>query len=186
MPSRPPCAMRCVGCSAVTTRRAVLLGAGAAVLLPAPALAHRVNRAETTVEFSSEPGGREDGYVSVTHIFHAADAQDALYRAGLIKRPDIADLRARARLALHVEETFQILVNEVEQPLSTVGAEIIGNNVYVYQEATGVYPGQLHIRAGMLHGLVRGHRNDVTVVMGPGRRKTFEMTEDDTLKEVVL
>ncbi len=171
-----------------TRRSAIALSgaAGIALLCPTHAFAHRVNRAESTVVFSGE-----DGRVEVTHIFHAADAQIALVKAGLIDKPDIASLRARARLALHVEETFAILINEKARPLTTLGAEIVGNNVYVYQEGTGFYPGELRIRASMLHGLLHGQRNSVTVEMGSERqgnlrRGTYEMTPGDDLKEVVL
>ncbi len=171
-----------------TRRHALALSgaAGFALLCPARAFAHRVNRAESTVVFSGE-----DGRVEVTHIFHAADAQAALFKAGLIDKPDIANLRARARLALHVEETFGILINEEERPLTTLGAEIVGNNIYVYQEGTDFHPGQLHIRAAMLHGLLHGQRNSVTVEMGSerlgnARRGTYEMTKGNAVKEVVL
>ena len=153
-----------------TTRRAALLG-GACALLATPALAHRVKRVESEVVF------RDDGSVSVTHVYHAQDAQDALFGAGLIDKPDIAGLRERAKLALYTGETFALTVGGEVVPLDVLGAELLGNSVYVYQEADAVPDGTVAVRAAMLHGLLFGQINSVTVVRGD-KRETRDLVSD--------
>lgn len=161
----------------MTTRRAVLAG-GLALMaspaIPVRAWAHRLARSETDVRIA------DDGAVRVTHVLHLQDAQDALYKAGLIERPDLGSLRARAKLALYTEERFALLVNGVEAPLELVGAEIEGDSVFVYQEGQ-VGEGALLVRNSVLRDLMHGQINSVNVVRG-GKTVTLEFRRDDGVK----
>ncbi len=159
-------------------RRHVLIGASAAIMLAGaaqPALAHRLARTETDVRFKG------DGSVTIIHAYHVQDVQDALYTAGIIDRPDISGLRARAKLALYTAEHFAIWVNETPIELDLIGAEVEGGTVYVYQEATEAYPGALRIKAAMLRDLVHDQRNSVNVDLA-GKITTLEFRGDDSLK----
>ena len=160
-----------------TRRRALGFGlAGGLSLLATPALAHRLARSETDVRIA------DDGEVRVTHVLHLQDAQDALYKAGLIDRPDLGSLRARAKLALYTEKRFALLVNGDPAPLKLIGAEIEGDSVFVYQQGR-IGDGALLVRNGVLRDLMARQVNSVNVVRG-GKTVTLEFRRDDGVKLV--
>ncbi|MGB6229304.1 MAG: DUF6702 family protein [Litorimonas sp.] len=161
----------------MTTRR-VVLGSLAAVCVARPALAHRSKRTETEVRI--EP----DGTVGVTHVYHAQDAQDVLYATGILSRPDISTLRARAKLALYTADQFALMSGDVPVELSIVGAEIIGQNVYVYQSGTvSDASAPLAVSATMFREHVGDQTNSVNIVRN-GETSTLDFRGDDGWKAV--
>ena len=152
--------------------------AGGLALLAGPALAHRLARSETEIRIA------DDGAVRVIHTLHLQDAQDALYRAGIIDAPDLGSLRNRARLALYTEERFALSVDGTAAPLELIGAEIEGDSVFVYQEGR-LGPGALTVRNGVLRDLLARQINSVNV-MRAGRTVTLEFRGDDGVKAVAF
>lgn len=159
----------------MTTRRAVLIGCAGAGLAQ-PAWAHRLARTETDVRIAT------DGTVAVTHVYHIQDAQTALYKAGLLERPDLSSLRARAQLALYTASNFALIVGDEPIQLDIVGAEIEGDSVFVYQEGR-LSDGDLTVSASMLRELVHGQRNSVNIVKN-GQTQTLDFSGDDGPKPV--
>ena len=162
-----------------SSRRALLRGALALPLLgwAAPALAHRVRLSRSVVTW-----GRE-GF-DVVHGFHRHDAETALARAGLLDAPDMSGLRARAHLALHVEETFSLGEGV---PLQTLGAEVVAERVEVYQVATlDTLPETLDVRASMLRGLWPDQVNAVDVHLPGGVVRSLRFAGDDARKPLAL
>ena len=162
------------------TRRGLLAGA-AALLAAGPALAHREHRSETWVEWKpAEAGG---GEFHVTHSFHRHDAELAMNDAGLLDAPDLSSLRARALLALHVEETFG-LGGGVE--LETLGADVVRDRVEVYQVgAADALPRALSVDARMLRTAWPDQVNDVNVRVG-GEVRSLRFRRDDGTKPLEL
>lgn len=165
-------------CSAVTTRRTVisgLCGVGA-FCWAGPAWAHRLARTESDVTISQK------GDVSIVHVYHLQDAQSALFQAGLIDRPDLGSLRARAQLALYTEANFTLAVSGTPVALDLIGAEIQGDSAYVYQEGH-ISDGALSIDARMLRSLLKGQSNSVNIVRD-GQTVTLDFSGDDGPKPV--
>ena len=157
------------------SRRDVLCGGLALAALPSVALAHRQKRTETLVEWTGE------GF-AITHTFHRHDAEVALSRAGYIDTPEIESLRSRALMAIHVEETFGL----IGVPLTTLGAEATGNQLFVYQEAAmAELPEALSVDARMLRGLYADQVNAVNVKVGREVR-SVDFEGDDGVKVVEL
>ena len=156
------------------TRRETILGS-AALAAARPALAHRQKRTDTVVEWTGE------GF-AITHIFHRHDAEVALSRAGYLVRPDIESLKSRALIAIHVEETFEIIGLDLE----TLGAEAEGNRLYVYQEAKlAERPDSLRLQVNMLRGLFGDHVNAVNIKYD-GSVSSLEFSGEDGVKTVEL
>jgi len=172
------CVKRYAECSAVTTRRTLLGGlCGVGALCWAkPAWAHRLARTETDVTISPE------GDVSIIHVYHLQDAQSALFQAGLIERPDLGSLRARAQLALYTEANFTLAVGGTPVALDLIGAEIQGDSAYVYQDGQ-IGDGALSIDARMLRSLLKEQSNSVNIVRD-GRTVTLNFSGDDGPKPV--
>ncbi len=161
------------------SRRLVLGGLGA-VALARPAFAHRLARTETEVRIDP------DGTVGVVHVYHVQDAQVALYKAGLINRPDLGRLRARATLALYTDRNFTLSDATGPVALDIIGSEIEGDSIYVYQEGRVSRDGPggpLTIDARMLRDLVHDQRNSVNVVRG-GRTVTLDFSGEGGPKTV--
>lgn len=160
----------------IATRRTVLALTAAGLACPGDSFAHRLARSETEVRIS------DDGQVDVLHSFHVHDAQNALFKAGLIERPDLSPLRARARLSLYVAERFGLKVNGQWIDLTIIDSEISGSHVFVYQSGT-LPPGLITVKAGMLRDLISNQINSVNVEKD-GRVQTLEFSGDDGPKPV--
>ena len=161
------------------TRRGLIAGA-AALLAARPALAHREHRSETWAEWKPSEGG---GEFHVTHSFHRHDAELAMSDAGLLDQPDLSSLRARALLALHVEETFSL---GEAVALETLGAEIVRDRVEVYQVGTAdALPPSLTVDARMLRTAWPDQINDVNVRVGE-EVKSLRFRRDDGAKVMEL
>lgn len=164
----------------MTVNRRTILIAGLALSFtsakPYHALAHRLARTETDVRIDDE------GRVSITHVYHMQDAQNALYKTGRIDKPDLTSLKARATLALYTEETFSVLSDGEAASLTLVGAEIQGDSIYVYQEGQ-IGGGVLSIDARMLRDIIRGQSNSVNIIRD-GQTTTLDFAGDDGVKAV--
>lgn len=110
-------------------RQAIVLCLGAAAK-PGLASAHRQKQTFTEVIWQAD-----SQTLDITHRFHIHEAETALASAGLIMRPDLTKLEARAHLALYVEENFTLqTLDRVPLPLTLIGAEIESRTAYVYQQ----------------------------------------------------
>ena len=120
--------------------------------------------------------------VSIVHVYHLQDAQSALFKIGLIDRPDLGSLRARAQLALYTEASFTLAEGGVPIELEIIGAEIQGDSAYVYQQGL-IGNGALSVDARMLRSLLKGQSNSVNIVRG-GTTVTLDFSGDDGPKPV--
>ena len=160
------------------TRRHATLGLFA-LPLAAPALAHREKRTHTDVVWTGT-------HLDITHNIHRHDFESALSVAGMLDRPEIEGLRARAQAALHVEETFRLGETRGDLALQTLGAEAEGNRLYIYQQAElAAIPERLEVEAWMLRSLWRDQVNAVDVRVGD-RVKSLRFAGDDGAKVVEL
>lgn len=147
------------------SRRLFLGGISALTALAAaqPARAHRERFTLTEIEWEDNPG-----VLYVTHSFHIHEAERALYKAGVLAKPDLYSLKTRAQLALYAEKNFS-LEDSQRKPidLQLLGAEISGGNCFVYQEAyLDEKPTSLAIAVDFMRSLDNAQINHVDVKLG--------------------
>lgn len=148
------------------SRRLFLGGACAlitSVALSRPALAHR--EAYTLSEITWEDNPRA---IYATHSFHIHEAERALYKAGVLDKPDLYSLKSRAQLALYAEENFALKdQNGTKIDLQLLGAEISGGDCFVYQEAfLDEKPSALSVAVNFMRDLNTAQINHVDVKLG--------------------
>lgn len=146
--------------TAITKRglRAAALLCGLAIATTA-AHGDRERLSFSTVEWSAPAQS-----LDVTHRIHLHDAQQALVRAGLLTEPDLVPLINRARLALYVGQQFRIAGEKSDIDLDTLGAEIEGNYVYIYQQAEmDAAPDALYVQCNILRTVFSDQSNHVNV-----------------------
>lgn len=148
-------------------------GFAGAMSLPSFAAAHREAASHTQIIWSETAGA-----LQITHVMHTHDAQRALFHLGRLKKPDLTPLKAQAALALYISETFALAADEVPLELNIIGAEIIGRDVFVYQDiALPQRPGALLIDPNMFQGVVVDFLNHIDVHT-PSGIKSFRRTKN--------
>lgn len=153
----------------------------AVVLARAPgALAHRAKAGLTTVVWNERTSSLE-----IIHRLHVHDAREALVQVSDLARPDLGDLKARARLSLYVEEHFALALPDGEAlTLELLGAELEGDYVNVYQEAAPEsLPSALEVRCSFLQDVFADQVNTVNFELG-GPVRTLVFTKDDGRQEI--
>jgi len=121
----------------------------------------------------------------VIHSYHLHDAETALAAKGIIDRPDLFSLKARAKLALYTAKHFSLTSNGQEIELDILGAETEAKTVYVYQQAKlDAPPTELIISAAMLRDIIPGQLNNVDVKLN-GETRSVQFKKNDGPKKVL-
>jgi hypothetical protein len=157
-----------------------LLAVLLALALPLSAAAHRAPECLTTVRLNPSTEN-----VEIVHRLHIHDAEVAL--ASVLGEPQFSlqTLEAQARLALYVEERFDIVDAATGQAvvLTLVGAKLDGDNVLVFQETSAALPRRLSIRHDVLRDAISEQVNRVNVFSDEELRSLLFQGED-TRKEL--
>lgn len=163
------------------TRRQTLTGLAALSALPATAWAHRAALTHTLIKWNAPTG-----FLDVTHRFHMHDAATAMKQAGLIDKPDLSTLEARARLALYTESHFSLAhLDKAPITLNLIGSDYEGRNAYVYQQTQLVSaPDGLKISCALLQALIPTQVNQVDIDFG-GPHKSIQFKNGDPAKIVL-
>lgn len=158
----------------------LLSGAALGAALPFSALAHRQKTTLSTVEWDAA-----EMMLYVIHSYHLHDAETALAANGIIERPDLTSLKARARLALYTASKFSLFSEGKDIELEILGAENEGRTVYVYQQAKlDKAPTDLIISASMLREIIPGQLNNVDVTLTQTLR-SVQFKDGDGPKKVL-
>ena len=158
----------------------IMSGAALGAALPTYAFAHKQKTTLSTVEWNAR-----DGMLYVIHSYHLHDAESALAARGVIKKPDLTSLRARAQLALYTQDKFTLFADGKDIELEILGAETEGRTVYVYQEAKlDRAPTELIVSASMLREIIPGQLNNVDVMLREDIR-SVQFKEGDGPKKVL-
>ncbi len=163
------------------TRRQLSCGLVAFCALPAtPAFAHREKATISEVVWSEA-----DGFLYATHKFHMHQTEVSLFKAGITHSAKFESLRARAELALYVEENFKLSTLGGDPiALEVLGAEIEGRDVYVYQQtALKAAPDGLIVSCNLMRSFIPDQINHVDVKLG-GETKSLAFRGTDGPKEV--
>lgn len=117
--------------SFITLSAKSLVGFGLLSALPLTAYAHKERSTLTNIVWDEE-----DQKLYITHSYHIHEAEQVLFKAGVLGKPDLYDLRTRAQLALYTQDNFAVMANgETPLALELLGAENSGRNCFVYQQA---------------------------------------------------
>jgi len=143
------------------------------------AWAHRQKQALSTIEWNARTKMLE-----ITHDVHAHDAEIVLAKLGLIPSPDLTNLRARAHLALYVQEHFLLSTLDGQAiDLTILGVETDATYAHVYMEAELVKPPSgLLITNTMLQDVFADQINQVNVSLLDTVRSAVFMTGDGQKK----
>ncbi|MBI1338665.1 hypothetical protein GC169_00430 [bacterium] len=117
------------GAAARFSRRLFAAGTVATLLAPS-AFAHRGKTALATVTWNGSSSA-----IEVVHRIHAEDAEIALAMMSGAAPVPLGDGDTLERLALYVESRFRLSASEGPIDLDTLGAEIEGDSVLVFQIA---------------------------------------------------
>ena len=166
----------------LTRRRSLQTLSGAALwaAFPLSAFAHREKKTLTTVEWNADTQ-----MLNVIHSYHLHDAETALADAGIIDKPDLFSLKARAKLALYTAKHFSLSYQGKEIELNIIGAETEAKTVYVYQQAKmQTPPNALTVSASMLRDIIKGQLNNVDVNLS-GEIRSVQFKKNDGPKKVL-
>ncbi len=124
------------------------------------------------------------GALEITHVLHLHDAEQALSRLGKLEQPDLTSLRARANLALYVQERFTLShLNGDAIILKIVGAEIDGSYAYVYQDASMFgAPDGLEVENTLLQDIYLNQTNLVNITLRNELKSLTFFTGDSAKK----
>ena len=142
-----------------------------------PVAAHRAPGSVSTIEYN-----RHTGMLEVIHRLHLHDAEVGVAAALDDPSLSLSTLESRARVALYVEERFQIQSDGAQLGLALVGAEIAGDYLLVYQERRGELPRQISVRDDILRDAFPAQINQVNISDGD-RVRTLSFSGDDTWRQ---
>lgn len=137
--------------------------------------AHRQPVGLTAIQFNADTARTE-----IVHRFHRHDAELGLVQ--LLGKADVLliDLESQARFALYVADNFAIAATIEDEPLALelIGAELVGDEIIVYQEFAGELPEPLVIRNSVLQDVYAEQVNHVNL-HGKFGLRTLSFTSDD-------
>jgi hypothetical protein len=146
-------------------RRAVawLAAQAAVVLAPRMARAHRSH-----VTLSRIAPGVSGATWEIEHHFHQHDADAVLQRLTGTRRVQLTSPEGRARIALHVEESFALQAPGGQaMPITTAGADFGSDSMVVYQEcAAPDTRGQFRVTCRLFQRFFDDQENHVSVDVG--------------------
>lgn len=162
----------------IKLRHIALLTGAATLFIAAASLADRQPGSLTTIKANPNSGNTE-----IIHRLHGHDAELGIVTALGDRSLTLDKLIGRARLALYVEERFNIALTTVDGigaplDLELIGAEPDGEFVLVYQELKGQLPAQVAVRDDILRDVFPEQVNQVNVAAG-GEVRSLTFRGDD-------
>jgi hypothetical protein len=145
-------------------------------------MGHRAKTGLTTIERNAV-----SGQIEIVHSLHWHDAELGLAESTGDSQLSLTTIEAQARLALYVEDRFELADAEtaIALPLSLVGAEVSGDYALVYQELDTPLPTALAIRHDVLRDVFPEHVNQVNLLLDSDVR-TLVFAGDDAWKTIRL
>lgn len=122
--------------------------------------AHQQPEALTTISYNPNTGSTE-----IVHQLHAHDAERVLENLPESEKASIDSLEGQARLALYVEERFELADQNGNRlaNIKLIGAELEGDTLYAYQEYGKAIPRNIRIRNDILRDILPSQVNTVNV-----------------------
>lgn len=150
----------------------------AAALIAVDSPAHRMPGSLTTIKTNPASGN-----VEVIHRLHSHDAELGIITASGDRSLTLDRLEGRAHLALYVELRFKLANVRDGQigaplPLETIGAELDGEFVLVYQQLTSDLPRVMAVRNDILRDVFPEQVNLVNIAVA-GEVHSLVFRDDD-------
>tara|TARA_B100001059_G_C17834801_1_gene587278 strand:+ start:5086 stop:5412 length:327 start_codon:yes stop_codon:yes gene_type:complete len=92
----------------------------------------------------------------------------------------IDNTEGMARIALYVENNFTILNDSGPLDLKLIGAELVGNYIFIYQEWLEPLEPNVYIKNEILREIYPLQVNQVNLING-GKIRTLTFSENETL-----
>lgn len=140
------------------------------------AFAHREPGILTTIEWNNSIERTE-----IIHRIHTHDAELGVAMVDNLPLLSVGNTEGMARIALYVENHFSILIEESSLDIELVGAELIGDYIFVYQEWRDPLSTNIFIKNEILREIYPLQINQVNII-SEGNIRTLTFTE----KEIVL
>lgn len=144
--------------------------------LTVSAFAHREPGILTTIEWNNSIERTE-----IIHRIHTHDAELGVAMVDNLPLLSVGNTEGMARIALYVENHFSILNEEGSLDIELVGAELIGDYIFVYQEWIDPLSTNIFIKNEILREIYPLQINQVNII-SEGNIRTLTFTE----KEIVL
>jgi|TARA_B110001454_G_scaffold33812_1_gene33167 hypothetical protein len=144
--------------------------------LTVSAFAHREPGILTTIEWNNSIERTE-----IIHRIHTHDAELGVAMVDNLPLLSVGNTEGMARIALYVENHFSILSEEGSLDIELVGAELIGDYIFVYQEWIDPLSTNIFIKNEILREIYPLQINQVNII-SEGNIRTLTFTE----KEIVL
>jgi len=144
--------------------------------LTVSAFAHREPGILTTIEWNNSIERTE-----IIHRIHTHDAELGVAMVDNLPLLSVGNTEGMARIALYVENHFSILSEESSLDIELVGAELIGDYIFVYQEWIDPLSTNIFIKNEILREIYPLQINQVNII-SEGNIRTLTFTE----KEIVL
>lgn len=144
--------------------------------LTVSAFAHREPGILTTIEWNNSIERTE-----IIHRIHTHDAELGVAMVDNLPLLSVGNTEGMARIALYVENHFSILSEESSLDIELVGAELIGDYIFVYQEWRDPLSTNIFIKNEILREIYPLQINQVNII-SEGNIRTLTFTE----KEIVL
>ena len=144
--------------------------------LTVSAFAHREPGILTTIEWNNSIERTE-----IIHRIHTHDAELGVAMVDNLPLLSVGNTEGMARIALYVENHFSILSEEGSLDIELVGAELIGDYIFVYQEWIDPLSTNIFTKNEILREIYPLQINQVNII-SEGNIRTLTFTE----KEIVL
>jgi len=159
---------------------ALLMGA-----VCAPSFAHQLKSAISTVLFNAN-----SQHLEIMHRFYLHDAEHAVAALGFKNADIVSDTTTQKAFADYVTEHFKMVIDEKQVTLNSVGYEVDGRFLWVYQDTK--LPGKvgsIQIKHSALQDIWPDQINTVNVegqINGDKALKTLTFRESGKVLEVTF
>ena len=139
------------------------------------AFAHREPGILTTIEWNNGIERTE-----IIHRVHTHDAEIGVAVVDNLPLLSVANDEDLARIALYVENHFSILGKEGSLNIQLIGAELIGDYIFIYQEWIEPLSPNIFIKNDILREIYPLQINQVNII-SEGNIRTLIFTENETI-----
>jgi len=144
-------------------------------VLTASAFAHREPGILTTIEWNNVIERTE-----IIHRIHTHDAELGVAMVDNLPLLSVGNTEGMARIALYVENHFFLLNEEGSLKIELVGAELVGDYIFIYQESIQPLRTNTFIKNEILREIYPLQINQVNIISS-GNIRTLTFTEKETV-----
>ena len=138
--------------------------------------AHRAPGVLTTIEWNKQR-------TEIIHRIHNHDAELGVAQIENLPLLSVNDAEGRARISLYVERNFTLFQNGKTQNIELIGAELVDDYIFIYQELAYELGKDISIRNTILREIYPKQINQVNLFV-ERYIKTLQFGENDTILHI--